>query len=446
MLRVSVACLAAITTLAGCARTPAAAPATTQQSPPAADSASTRPVTAPPGPGAVPSRLRVSTGTDVLAERLPPVLAGKRVGLVTNHTGLDASGRSTIDILFGRVDMELVALFGPEHGIRGTAAEGERVESGRDERTGLPIHSLYGATHKPTPAMLEGVEALVFDIQDVGARQYTYIYTMARAMQAAAEKGIPFVVLDRPNPVRGDIVAGGILDTAYASGVGLYSIASRHGMTAGELARMFNAEQGFGADLHVVRMRGWRRDLWHDQTGLDWVPPSPNLPRLESAIHYPGTVFFEAINLSEGRGTSHPFEQTGAPWLRAEEVAAEMNAMRLPGVRFEAVSFTPAASAAKYPGVALRGVRLVATDRDVYRPLPTVLRLIDVIRRTHPDEFRWVGGPTQENPDAAYWLDRLAGTDRLRRAYETGSLDAVLAAWDTESREFEARRKEYLLY
>ena len=411
--------------------------------PPAADTVAT-PAARADGTPAGASRLLVQNGADLLAEQLPPVLAGRRIGLVTNHTGLDATRRSTIDLLADRTDVELVALYGPEHGIRGTAAPGEKVDSGRDARTGLPVHSLYGSTRKPTPAMLEGVEALVFDIQDVGARQYTYIYTMALAMEAAAAQRIPFVVLDRPNPVTGDIVEGGLLDTAYASFVGMYAIPSRHGMTVGELARLFNDRFGIGAELHVVSMRGWRRDLWHDETGHEWVAPSPNLPRLESAVHYPGTVFFEGTNLSEGRGSSHPFEQTGAPWLRAEEVVAEMNRLALPGVRFEAVTFTPVASAAKFGGVPLRGVRLVATDRAAYRPLEATLRLIDTIRRLHPGEFRFTG-PTAESPNA-YWLDRLAGTDRLRKAMESGTLDALLAAWDAEARSFGDVRKGYLLY
>ena len=407
-------------------------------------SADTAVAAAPVARPATPSRLLVRPGVDMLAERLPPALAGKRVGLVTNHTGRNAVGRTTIDILHEHPGLELVALYGPEHGIRGVAAEGEKVESGRDERTGLPIHSLYGATRKPTPAMLQGVEALAFDIQDVGARQYTYVYTMAYAMQAAKEHGIPFVVLDRPNPVRGDVLAGNLLDTAYASFVGMYPILSRHGMTAGELAQLFNAEFGIGADLTVVRMDGWRRDLWWDETGLDWIAPSPNLPRLESAIHYPGTVFFEAANISEGRGTSHPFQQTGAPWLDAERVAAAMNARGLPGVRFEAVTFTPPASSAKYGGQSLRGVRLHATDRAAYRPIPTALELIAEIRRTHPAEFRFTG-PTAESPDA-FWMDRLAGTDALRKAMEADTLGGLLRAWERDQRAWETRRRPYLLY
>jgi len=395
---------------------------------------------------ATPSRLLVRPGVDMLAERLPAVLEGKRVGLITNHTGRDTNGRSTIDVLAAQRGMRLVALFAPEHGIRGVAREGERIDDSRDERTGLPVRSLYGATRKPTPEMLRDVDALVFDIQDVGSRTYTYVYTMAYAMQAARERGIPFVVLDRPNPVRGDVIEGNMLDTAYASFVGMYPIPVRHGLTVGELAQLFNGAFGIGAQLTVVRMDGWRRDLWWDETGLDWVPPSPNLPRLESAIHYPGTVFFEAINLSEGRGSSHPFEQTGAPWLRHREVADSMNALRLPGVRFEAVEFTPAATAAKFPGQPLRGVRLVLTDRNAYRPVSTTLRLIATIRRLHPAEFRWVGGPTAADPKAVYWMERLGGTDRLRRAIEAGTLDALLAEWERDARAFEAQRREFLLY
>src|SRR5690606_6866273 len=267
----------------------------------------------------------VRPGVELFVENPPAVVRGKRVGLITNHSGMDRQGRATIDLLRAMPELELVALFSPEHGIRGTAES--RVESSVDEATGLPIHSLYSDTRKPTPEMLEGIEALVYDIFDVGVRQYTYESTLALAMQAAAEKGIPFVVLDRPNPVTGTIVEGNILEPGFESFVGIYPVLSRHGMTVGELARMYNAEYGIGADLTVVPAEGWRRDMWFDETGLPWVNPSPNLRRLEAVIHYPGTVFFEAINVSEGRGSDAPFEQIGAPWLKNEEVAAQMNAL-----------------------------------------------------------------------------------------------------------------------
>lgn len=395
---------------------------------------------APPSSGAP----TVKLGVDVIQDSLPAVLAGRRVGLITNHTGRDSRGRSTIDVLAADSGVTLVALYAPEHGLRGTAAEGETIASGRDAETGLPIHSLYGATRQPTPAMLEGVEALVFDIQDVGSRTYTYPYTMALAMRAARETGIPFVVLDRPNPIGGEVVEGAPLDTALASFVGMYPIALRHGMTVGELARMFNDAFGIGSDLTVVRMEGWRRDMWFDQTGLAWVAPSPNLPRLESAVSYPGTVFFEGINLSEGRGSDHPFEQTGSPWLRADSVVAVMEGMGLPGVRFEAVTFTPASSAAKFPGQQLSGVRILVDDRDLYRPVEVVARLIDAIRRIHPAEFRFTGN-SEANPDT-YWIDRLAGTRGLRQAMARGTLDELLAAWRRGAADFGTARAPYLLY
>lgn len=381
------------------------------------------------------ARGAVRPGLDVLLERVPPVMAGRRVGLITNHTGVDGAGTSGIDRMAASSAFRLVALFAPEHGIRGSAAPGERVESGRDPRTGLPIHSLYGETRSPTPAMLEGVDVLVFDMQDVGARQYTYVSTMALGMRAAAERGIPFVVLDRPNPIGGEIIEGGRLDPAFSSFVGMFPIPSRHGMTVGELARYFNDRFGIGADLTVVPAEGWRRDLWFDGAGLPWINPSPNIRRLEAAIHYPGTVYLEGTNLSEGRGTAFPFEQTGAPWLRAGPTAAAMNALALPGVRFEAVEFAVEATAAKYPGVTIPGIRLVVTDRATYRPVEAVLRLIDLIRRTHPQDFRW-----------SATMDRLAGTDQLRRAMEGGELDPLQDRWGEEAEAFRGERAPFLLY
>jgi uncharacterized protein YbbC (DUF1343 family) len=387
--------------------------------------------------GAIDDRdsLGVRAGVDVLADRLPDVLRGKRIGLITNHTGLDRAGRSTIDVLNGMSDVDLVALFGPEHGIRGTAAAGEKVESGRDARTGLPVHSLYGRTQKPTAEMLAGIEALVFDIQDIGARPYTYVYTMALAMQAAAERAIPFVVLDRPDPIGGAVVEGGLLDTSFASFVGMYPIPMRHGLTVGELARLFNGAFGIDAALTVVPVEGWRRAMWYDETGLPWTPPSPNIPRLESAIHYPGTVLFEGTNLSEGRGTDRPFEQVGAPWLDAEAVSAALNALALPGVRAEAVAFTPRAGTRKYAETALRGVRLVVTDRERYRPVETAVRLLEAVRRQHPDRL-----------ELTPFLDRLAGTNELRRALERGTVEALLMDWRREAERFGQDRTRWLLY
>lgn len=360
---------------------------------------------------------------------------GRRLGLITNHTGIDRRGVSSIDRLAHSRSFDLVALFAPEHGLRGVAGPGDRVESGRDPRTNLPVHSLYGDTRSPTPEMLRDIDVLLFDMQDVGARQYTYISTMALAMQSAARQGIPFFVLDRPNPVGGVIVEGGILDPDFSSFVGIYPIPSRHGMTVGELARFFNDRFEIGADLTVIEMEGWRREMWFDETGLPWVNPSPNIRSLEAAGHYPGTVYLEGTNLSEGRGTDRPFEQTGAPWLRTEEVVGALASGHFPGVRFEAVTLEVEATAAKFPGETMPGIRLEITDRGAYRPVDAVLRMIAQIRRTHPEDFRWSGT-----------LDRLAGTDRLRRAIEAGALEALLREWEREAARFKVEREAYLLY
>ena len=377
----------------------------------------------------------VTPGVEALAVSTPPVLRGKRVGLITNQSGIDRARRSTIDIMAQAHDYRLVALFSPEHGIRGTAQDGAQVASGRDESSGLPVYSLYGATNKPTPAMLDSVDALVYDIQDVGVRQYTFTATLAKCMQAAAEKGIPFVVLDRPDAVTGDIIEGGVLDTAFRSFVGPYPIPSRYGLTIGELARYFNSAFGFGTNLTVVRLSGWRRDMWLDETGLPFVAPSPNLPRMEAIISYPGTVYIEGTNLSEGRGTEFPFEQVGAPWLNADSAAKLMNARALPGVRFETAHYTPRAGTGKYPGVPLKGVRIIVTNRASYRPVMTTLLLIDAVRTLHPTEFAWTGS-----------IDRLAGTDQLRKAIESHTLPALLLRWQAESAAFAEARRPFLLY
>src|SRR5881409_784155 len=376
----------------------------------------------------------VRPGIEVFVDHPPALVRGKRVGLITNQSGIDRQRRSTIDLLRAMRELTLVALYSPEHGIRGVAET--RVASTVDEKTGLPIHSLYGDADKPTPQMLEGIDVLVYDIQDLGVRQYTYESTLAISMQAAAEKGIPIVVLDRPNPITGTILEGDMLEPAYQSFVGIYPVLSRHGMTLGELAKMYNAEQRIGAELTVVPVEGWRRGMWWDQTGLPWVNPSPNIRRLEAAIHYPGTVFFEAINVSEGRGTDLPFEQIGAPWLKNADVVAAMNAMRLPGIRFETVAFRVAESANKYPGQLLNGVRFILTDRDAYRPLATSLLMIDLIRRLHPDQFQWAGAT----------VERHGGSARLRQAIEAGTLPELLREWERDQATFRTKRAPYLIY
>jgi uncharacterized protein YbbC (DUF1343 family) len=382
----------------------------------------------------------IGYGIDSFVKNPPAVVKGKRLGLITNHTGADSKGRSDIDLIRAMKDVKLVALFGPEHGIRGDAEPGEKLTHGVDAKTGIPVYSLYGQgmdSRKPKPEMLADVDVLMFDIQDVGARCYTYPYTMALGMKAAAEKRIPFVVLDRPNPIGGEMVESNLLDPKFSTFVGLYPIPMRHGMTVGELAQLFNKEFGIGADLHVVRAPGWKRGIWFDKTGRKWVKPSPNLPRLESAIHYPGTVAFEGTNLSCGRGTSHPFEQVGAPWLDSAKVIEAMEAAAVPGVRFEPVSFTPMAMGdRKYDNQLCQGVRLVVLDRKVYKPVRASAILVDRIRAIHPKDFQFRIGH----------FDRLAGTDRLRTSIEQGKLNEFLKTWEPDEQAFRETRKPYLLY
>ncbi len=376
-------------------------------------------------------------GIEVLLADSIHLVEGRRAGLVTNHTGIDRRGVSTIDLLHRDARLELVALYSPEHGIRGEAEAGELVDSGMDASTGLPIHSLYGATRKPTPEMLEGVEVLLFDIQDIGARYYTYVYTMALAMEAAGEAGIPFVVLDRPNPIGGAEVQGNVLDPAFASFVGMYPIPMRHGMTPGELARLFQGEFGVDVELGVAPLSGWSRSDWFTDTGLPWVAPSPNMPSVESARHYPGTCLFEGTNLSVGRGTPIAFQQIGAPWLDGEALAANLTAYGLPGVRFEAVRFVPENPGdGKHGGVEVGGVRLVATDPG-YDPTEAAAAALIEAAALSGDRWEW--------REAAF--DRLAGTDRLRLAVEAGaSLEEVRAAWQPDLIEFRRVRERYLLY
>lgn len=381
---------------------------------------------------------QVRPGIEVVLEAGGGPLSGLRVGLITNHTGRDSEGRSSIDLLFAHPAVELVALFAPEHGIRGSAAPGERVASSRDTETGLPIHSLYGEVRRPTPEMLEGVDALVFDIQDIGTRYYTYVWTMALAMQSAAERGIPFVVLDRPNPIGGELAQGRMLDPEFATFVGLYPVPMRHGLTAGELALLVNEEFGVGAELEVVKAAGWRRNMWFEQTGLPWLPPSPNMPSVESATHYPGTCLFEGTNLSVGRGTPEAFSQIGAPWLDNEQVKHALEEYGLPGVRFEAVSFIPENPGdGRYANQVVRGIRFVTTDRSAYDPTHTGVAALVEILRLHPGELTW----------REAHFDRLAGSDELRHQVLAGNtLSQIVSGWTSGLQAFQALRAGYLLY
>ncbi len=392
-----------------------------------------------------PPQPAVQTGLDRLSE-YAQLFRHKRVGIITNHTAYTAGGEHIIDVFARMEGVTLTALFGPEHGIRGTAEAGAKVESERDPVQNLPIYSLYGETRKPTPDMLREVDVLVFDIQDIGARYYTYIYTMALAMEAAVENGIPFVVLDRPNPINGIEVEGNVLDTAFTSFVGLFPLPIRHGMTAGELARMFNKEGwiagGKSASLTVVPLRGWQRSMWYDATGLRFIQPSPNMPDLETAILYPGLCLIEGTNVSEGRGTHMPFKLIGAPWIDGKALSRALNQLHLPGIHFTDTTFTPKripgmAERPKYQDQRCQGVRLRVTNREVFRPVLTGLHLLDQLHRLYPETFRF----------RRKAIDRLAGTDHLRRTILSGGdIEALYQQWQRQAGEFDQFRKKYLLY
>ena len=382
----------------------------------------------------------VRTGLDVVLAGERAGLAGyRRVGLITNQTGVDRRLRSGIDRLHAAEGIELVALFGPEHGVRGEAQAGVEVGGGVDRRTGLPVHSLYGETQRPTGEMLAGLEALVFDIQDVGVRYATYISTLVYAQEAAASAGVPVVVLDRPNPITGGLVEGGLLDPAFASFVGVHPIPVRHGLTAGELACLVAAERGWPAPV-VAMMAGWRRADWFDETGLPWVQPSPNLPTLDSVTLYPGTCLIEGTNVSEGRGTTRPFEYVGAPWIDPFRLADELAGRGLPGVLFRPAYFAPTFS--KHANQSCGGVQVHVVDRDALRPVELGLHLLDAIRRHDPAAFAW-----REGAEGAFFVDLLLGGDGPRLALSAGAEVAEVAAgWAEQAAAFAERRRPFLLY
>lgn len=318
--------------------------------------------------------MTVRIGLERLLDEELHLVRGSRVGLVASASSIDANLTSSVERLYGSDRFRLAALFGPEHGIRGDAQAGDHVATYTDKVTGLPVYSLYGQTRKPTRDMLQNLDVMVFDLQDGGVRFYTYLSTLVYVLQAAAEAGLPAFVLDRPNPITGTILEGGKLDAAYSSFVGMYPIPIRHGMTAGEMARYLNDTFHIGCDLTVVQMEGWRRNMWFDETGLPFVPPSPNIPTVSTLTVYPGTCLAEGTNLSEGRGTTKPFEYIGAPFLDAETVAEAMNALEIPGVRFRPVYFTPTFS--KYENQRCAGVHVYVIERNVFRPVEATLHLL----------------------------------------------------------------------
>lgn len=382
-----------------------------------------------------------SAGVEVLLDEELDQLEGKNVGLITNPTGVDQELNSIVDTLHNHPDVNLVSLYGPEHGVRGSEQAGDYVEFYIDERTGLPVYSLYGETRKPTPEMLEGVDVLLFDIQDVGTRFYTYIYTMAYAMEAAAENDIEFMVLDRPNPIGGVSVEGPVLDPDYSSFVGLYPIPLRHGMTVGELALLFNDEFDIGADLSVVEMNGWERSDYYDDTPLEWVLPSPNMPTLDTAAVYPGAALIEGTNVSEGRGTTKPFELIGAPFIDGVDLAEQLNNAGLPGVQFRSAYFTPQFS--KHAGELSGGIQIHVKDKTAYQPVKTGLTIVKTIHDMYPEDFAF----RAENSQGVSFFDNLIGNGWVREAIENGtSVDEIIANWQEGLEDFKDVRRDYLLY
>ena len=378
----------------------------------------------------------VQPGIEVFIANVPERLRGKRFAFLTNHSAVDRAKTPDVDLVAKHKDLKLVALLAPEHGIRGTAPAGDTIRDETDSATGVPVYSLYKSEdNKPTPEMLKDADFVLYDLLEVGGRTWTYVSSMALSMQAAKARGIPFVVLDRPNPIGGEIVEGALVEDKFRSFVGMYPIPARHGMTVGELATMFNQQHGIGADLIVIKATNWKRSQWMDDTGLPWTNPSPNLRSLAALNDYPGTVYFEGTNITEGRGTDRPFEQVGASWLNAPEVVRVMNEKQLPGIRFEAITMPVEAGARKFPGQTIPAIRFNITDREAYRPVRVALLLIDEIRRQHPREFQW-------RPS----IDRLTGSDKVRAAIEGGKLPALLDEWDRAAAEFKEARKPFLLY
>jgi uncharacterized protein YbbC (DUF1343 family) len=371
------------------------------------------------------------TGIDVLEEEKFARLRGKRIGLITNQTGVDSQGRRTIDVLAHAEGVKIVRLFSPEHGIAGQADAA--VGNAKEAATGLPIYSLYGETRRPTDEMLKGLDALVFDIQDAGVRFYTYVTTMGYSMEEAAKRGIAFYVLDRPNPLGGEVIEGPILDRDRVSFTGYFPLPVRYAMTVGELARMFNTENKIGADLHVIPMKNWQRSETYGESGLKWIPPSPNLRTLEAAFLYPGIEILQEGGISVGRGTDTPFEVVGAPWIRGADLAAELNHRAIPGVRFSTTIFTP--NEGIYSGQYCQGVSIAITDRELLRSMRVGLEIADALHRMYPKEFQ---------------LEKiilLLGSRATIEAIARGDVPAeIIRSWEPELEKFRAMRGQYLLY
>jgi len=391
------------------------------------------------------TRKHIRLGLEKLLEEQSHLLRGAKVGLICNQASVDHNFRHAADLLHEHPEVNLHALFGPQHGIRGDVQDNMiETEHAVDPQTGLPIHSLYSETREPTEAMLEDLDVLVFDMQDVGCRIYTFAYTMANSMIAARKFGKKVIVCDRPNPISGQQVAGNVLEPEHASFVGQFAIPTRHEMTLGELAKLFNDHFGLGCDLQVVTMDAWERSDWQDETDAPWVMPSPNIPTIDSATVFPGTVHFEGTQLSEGRGTTRPFELVGAPYIDPEEYARKLNERELAGVYFRSCIFRPTFQ--KHAGISCGGVQVHVLDRKKFEPVITGVTMVKMAYDLYTDEFRW------KKPPYEYVFDRnpfdvIAGTSKIREAIEAGrSIESIEASWKQGLDAFKRVRQEYLLY
>jgi len=385
----------------------------------------------------------VRLGSDLLLDS--PRLRGARVAVVCNHASIDRGFLHIVDRLAAADGVTLGAIFGPQHGFRSDVQD-NMIETphGDDPSRRVPIYSLYSETREPTAEMLRGIDVMVIDLQDIGARIYTYIYTMANCLRACGRHRIPVIVCDRPNPINGVDVEGALLRAGYESFVGLFPIPMRHGMTIGELASLFNQRFELGATLEVVRMHGWRREMYADASNLPWVMPSPNMPTLDTAVVYPGTVLFEGTMLSEGRGTTRPFELVGAPWIEAERFAREMNALGLPGAFFRPAVFEPTFQ--KHAKRTCGGCQIHVTDRAAFKPVLTGAALIQMFRKFDPQQFTWRQPPYEYEHDKLP-IDILAGSDGLRRQIEAGvDSQRIAESWRDDEEEFRRLRQPYLLY
>jgi len=392
------------------------------------------------------SNVKVTVGADVLLSDEFNLIKNKSIGVITNHSAILSSGTHLVDTLFSLNDIKIKALFGPEHGIRGDAPDGHSIKDGIDIKTGLPVYSLYGKNRKPTKEMLKEIDLIIFDIQDIGARFYTYISTLYYAIQSSAENNIPIIVLDRPNPINGLTVDGPIRKEEFKSFVAIAPIPIQHGLTIGELAIMFNDESWIGtdhkADLTVVKIKNWKREYFFDDCNLKWVNPSPNMPSLNTAIIYPGMCLIEGVNVSEGRGTYSPFLQIGAPYINSKELLNALNKFDHPGISLEEITFTPESipnmsPKPKYLNEKCNGIKITITDKNEIQSLKFGIQVLYSINKLYPEEFQY-----RRN-----WLDKLFGDTYLKEMIESGNTpDEINSVWKDDVEKFKQLRNKYLLY